>query len=582
MTLQSIRKYAFFVKAIFSAFSIIYLTNIGFSSPTVVYLFLFFALLMLFRHPYAANTTYPESRCVALILSLFVFFGEHWLDQLFGNTSIRGVLFPLIASVGIYILFERCLNTFYTYCKENLGTSFHCRKQKFTPRQVFLVSFCMLWVVYFLFFLNQYPGSLSCDTPTQLAQAMGDLPFENANPLINTLVITLFVKLGLLIGNSVNLGIAFYTFFQFSLCACVFAYTIAVLYKIGTNKWILLFSQAFYNFVPYNIIYANGMWKDTFFAIFFLATLAYTCDYLYSFASSKHTPSRGFSREIILFTLVLIASLARNSGWSSLLVLGIALLIFAAKRKKRQLSQAAKTIILGVVSALAIISYIYPALGVTNHGGTVSAVSVPIQQISRVIAHDGDISAEEATLINNLVPLKHIKQGYDPTLSDPIKFAINNEKLEKDLSVYAKVWIQLAIKNPKRYLDAFLELTECYWYLKPHVWIHDTRIFDNPYGVVRTPLLMPDVNAVQALNDIIDFPKEAVLYTSSIILWIAIIMCGCSGVTKNRLGLILITPIFAIFIGLLFTSPAALFRYTYGAAVCLPLIVSVPFTSLDT
>lgn len=41
--------------------------------------------------------------------------------------------------------------------------------------------------------------------------------------------------------------------------------------------------------------------------------------------------------------------------------------------------------------------------------------------------------------------------------------------------------------------------------------------------------------------------------------------------------MIMYVPILAIYGGLMFTSPVALFRYTYGAIVCIPMLVCFPY-----
>ena len=169
-----IGKYGFFIKTLFSAFGIGYLLRADFDSPIVAYIFIFGAMWSFFRLRTAAHDAFLQSKYISAVLTTFVFWGEHWLDLLIADLSVKGFVGIIIATYGVFILFEEFLNVLYGYCKRLLTGSQHTPILKiYSEKQVFLVSFGMLWGVYFLFFLKQYPGSLSCDTPGQLAQAMG-------------------------------------------------------------------------------------------------------------------------------------------------------------------------------------------------------------------------------------------------------------------------------------------------------------------------------------------------------------------------------------------------------------------------
>lgn len=252
-------------------------------------------------------------------------------------------------------------------------------------KKFYLLNFALFWFVYFIVFLNQYPGSLSCDTPGQLSQAMGITPFENANPLINTLLITLCVRVGNYLFGNINAGVGLYTLVQFTLVATVFAYVVKTIYKKGYHKYVILFAQVYFGFMPFNIIYATGMWKDTFFAVIFLATITYIWDII------DKDDSLSVKNILSLDFLCIMCSLARNSGWSALLVMLVFLVPYAKKRGKEEI-KVAVTIGVGIISALVIMTMIYPLFGVVNNGGKVTGLSVPLQQMSRVVAQGGDFN----------------------------------------------------------------------------------------------------------------------------------------------------------------------------------------------
>ncbi len=567
----------------FSTVGVLCIINPAGSTSIAVFIFLFAGFLSLYhyhdishailtRNTKEQPSAKKESLWIALIFTVFLILSNNWLDFLLSHSLLLIAKF-IISSFGIF--FAILTATDWAYCYLENRTILEARSVK--PRhikRVFAGSFFSLWIVYFIFFLNQYPGSLSVDTHVQLAQAMGDMHFENANPLINTLLLTVCVKFGLHIRETVNAGIAVYTLFQFTLTALIFAYSVTVIYKHNFSKYIVLLAQCFYNFLPHNIIYATGMWKDTFFAVLFLAALTILFDFIMMLlAGSNITKKACFAFGIVVF----LASLARNSGWSSLLVLSVFLLYFSIRNKEKIMAILSCSMLVSILAAIVTMSFIYPAFGVVNNGDITVGLSVPLQQVARVVAYDGEISESEKQQINTLIDMDMIPEIYDEELSDLMKVNVDSTVLEDNLKEYAILWLKLGLKNPKIYLDAYIRLTQNYWAIDSASWTWDCRVNDNPYGVVRIPKLLPGLNLEDTFHQILDMTHTRFLLHSSLILWFAIFLTGLSCVRKDKLGIILLTPILALYVGLMFTSPASLFRYTYGAYVCAPLLLCFAF-----
>ena len=149
--------------------------------------------------------------------------------------------------------------------------------------------------------------------------------------------------------------------------------------------------------------------------------------------------------------------------------------------------------------------------------------------------------------------------------------------LEQNFYDYIKLWIKVGIKNPKIYLDAYIQQTKNYWSLDSSFWYWDNRIFENEVGVVREAKIFPECD----LTELLDVPyANSVIYstvTSAFALWVSMFFFTASLVRKNAVGAVLYVPIFMVFIGLMLSSPVALFRYTYSASVCIPMMISFPF-----
>ena len=254
------------------------------------------------------------------------------------------------------------------------------------------VSFVLIWLSCFVIFLNMYPGTLSCDTPGQLYEAVTLMELENYNPFVNTLLLMICVHIGMAI-KDVSLGVAIYTFVQFTLYSLATSYVVWLFLKNKARMWVAALCTAFFMW-PINLIYATGMWKDTFFAVVLLATLAYLYDIL------TFRTDIGKKQIVVLFLLSFLCSLARNSGWSALLVEVLCLIIYCIKHRKDKtekykiISNVAYTQLAGVVCSFAIVFIVYPLLGIkslSTHMEVSLPIQLPIQQISRCIVEGGDV-----------------------------------------------------------------------------------------------------------------------------------------------------------------------------------------------
>lgn len=559
------------VKAFSSTFAMVYLANTDFRAISIVF---YCALAFLFYNLYSNSAqndirTEKISSRIAVLFTIFMFLGNDFLGVCMDKKSLPVVITIIAATFGFFWLFRAVLSKIYM---KWLKWDDKVRKEetilKSDIRKVFWCSFILMWSIYFIYFLNQYPGSLSCDTPGQLRQAVEAGGFENMNPLINTLLITVCVQIGIAIGESVNSGVAVYTVVQLTLAAVIFSYTISVVYKKGFHKLLVLICWSFFALVPHNIVYATGMWKDSFFALFFLLTLVYSWEMIENEGANKKY------QYIILGVYSLITSLARNSGWSSLLA--FCAFVFVGARNNKRVLKTAMALFVGVMGNFLIVSCVYPLFASSSSTNVTTAISVPIQQISRVVTIGCELTEEEKELIDKLVDIERIPELYDETISDPVKFSINKKNLENDFSNYVKLWIKLGMKYPKCYLDAYIALTKSYWYPDSSTWKWDTRIFENNYGVYRSPLILKSKDITNWFHRLYDFPKGSVFNNHSTILWLIIVCLGYAAIRKNKMGMMLFVPILAIYGGLMFTSPVALFRYTYGAIVCTPFLVCIP------
>ena len=466
-------------------------------------------------------------------------------------------------------------------------------------KKIRIAIFALIWIPCFIIFLNLYPGTLSCDTPNQLRQAMLDAPFENANPFINTIILTFFVQIGTRISGA-NLGVALYTVFQFTLYCLVMSYCIEVLVRRKVSKFIIAFAFVFYAANPINLLYAVGMWKDSFFAIFFAATVAFVYDSI-----DKKMDAKRFA---VMFLLALAASLSRNSGWSSLLVFAVVLLIYSARRKELGtviarilgdygprirsgrvryklafIEEKNTGIIAACVGTASILSLVIafvllPMIGIGNGGSNV-ARSIPLQQIARTVT-DNELTEDEKQQVSLWIKegysYEDISEQYRPEISDPMKSLFDGQKINDNKKEFNRLWRDLGRKYIKSYIDATVDHTRAYWWPGEKVWRFDNSIFDNPYGVVRESKLKPGVDIAATLYEsyFSRIPFYKAWNSGAIVLWMILAGLIISLMRKRPLAAIMYVIPIMIFLGLIPVSPAALFRYMYSAFLTKPFLLA--------
>lgn len=434
------------------------------------------------------------------------------------------------------------------------------------------VSFALIWLSCFVIFLNMYPGTLSCDTPGQLYEAVTLKELENYNPFVNTLLLMICVHIGMAI-KDVSLGVAIYTFVQFTLYSLATSYVVWLFLKNRVHMLVVALCTAFFMW-PINLIYATGMWKDTFFAVVLLATLAY----LYEILTFR--TDIGKKQIVILLFLSFLCSLARNSGWSALLVEALCLIIYCIKHRKvktekyKIISKAAYTQLAGVVCSFAIVLIVYPLLGIKSLSIHME-VSLPIQQISRCVVEG--VSEEEAALIDEFSRGESltaaIPSQYRRSIVDPVRPLYDYDKIKDNKGKFFSLYFKLGLNHPRAYYNAFIDQTVTYWWPSTSSWLFDNRIFENNYGVVRKSLIFEGKDIAAGLYRILGwYTPLKLLNNSGFTFWLILLCMFICCMKRDKVGVMMCVPFLVIYIGLILFSYACLFRYTYSAVLGMPLL----------
>lgn len=84
-------------------------------------------------------------------------------------------------------------------------------------------------------------------------------------------------------------------------------------------------------------------------------------------------------------------------------------------------SRLAVSLGFALVTCLVITGPVYSAMGVVP-SEDVESVGIPLAQMARVAALDGDMSESDRSYMNELLPLDRYKEVYHPSIIDPLKW----------------------------------------------------------------------------------------------------------------------------------------------------------------
>ncbi len=435
------------------------------------------------------------------------------------------------------------------------------------PGRVFWGTFLAVAAVDLAYlFFARYPGVLTTDSLTTLQQLLGDEAYNNMMPFWHTMTVKVFVELGLLIFGDINAAVALFHCAQILFLAACFGYAVKTMYEIGLPRWALMAVFLLFAVQPYNIAYSVTLWKDIPFAGAVLLFITALYRILKSVGSRNYGP--------------LILGAAGMSLWrtNGLLAFGVTFLVLALLLRKSQ--PRLLKVMLGILVACWFL--MYPFLTLLGIGQThfVEVLSIPLQQIARVITQGRTLTPEQTDLLGQILILDRVAQVYDPLTVDPIKYEAfrydGQEYFLNHLWEYGKLYLQLGLTYPADYLKAWIDETKGYWNGGYFYWIYTQGIHENVYGLVASYGSNPIANLYAALFRYVEKLEILQPFTSiGLQVW-AIVSCTLVNALKKRRELLLGIPLVVLAAGLWIGTPVyAEFRYAYPFFLAAPFLIAV-------
>lgn len=428
------------------------------------------------------------------------------------------------------------------------------------------VSVAAIDLMYLFFAL--YPGVLTTDSYSTIAQILGQEAYNNVMPYWHTVTVELFVELGLQLFGDINAAVALFHSVQILFMAACFAYALVTMYQMGVPVLLMAAVYAIYAFLPHNIVYSVTLWKDIPFAG--AAVLFVTAFY----RLLKQIGKSQKWNEIVFVLGALGFSLWRTNGWYAFFAMTLVMMLLLRKHYRKLLV----IMLVVLIFCWVLINPVLAALEV-EETNFVEAFAVPMQQIARVIHYDRPLTEEETALLSEICFMDRVKELYDPQTVDPIKFNTffyhKVDYIMEHAGEYLALYIRLGMRYPGDYLKAWVEETKGYWNGGYFYWTYTLELEDNPYGIYQSPGNNLLARLYAALFRYLEKPAILQCLTSiGLHVWALIACCVICALQKRKECLLTI-PILVLIAGLWLGSPVfAEFRYAYPMLLTMPVILT--------
>lgn len=480
------------------------------------------------------------------------------------NLDFIGLLISIIfLMMFLWLLIVYVVNTVNFFDLERFETK--------TKKRTFFMIWGFIFFIWLMVYVCYYPGIITQDSISQLYIANGLSAWSNHHPVLHTLLIKIFMKMG---GQNPVL----YMMFQMLTMSAIYSYCCYYLRQRSVCKWLWYVSIGYFAFHPIHSYSSFTMTKDTLFsgAVLLFAICLY--EIVYSKGECLKKPVFG----VMFFACSLLVMFFRNNGFLVVLLSAVASPFLLKKSKAKGFC-----VLLSALSVYFLcVTFLYPALNILQ-SSPAESLAIPIQQIARVVYEGNSLPEETISYINSIIPIEDLVSNYSPRSVDGLKFHENFDVsvISSDMMKFIKVWTEVLFRYPVTYFEAYFLQTESLWNLCVHAGLienfHESSFFTN---LKMTPLFEPVSGMVRSFIDVSQFSSFFFITTpfwNVAVCYLVFCMSYLISLNKKqKSNLLIILPVVGVWLSLALAIPASLVgRYALSAFSCLPLIlagVSIP------
>jgi hypothetical protein len=460
-------------------------------------------------------------------------------------------------------------------------------------RKLFLIFWLVIFVCWVPVFLAYYPAVMAYDFNIQSLQASWGPPyFSSHHPIAHTLLIWVFFQVGKMFG-SLQTGMAFYSIFQMLLLAAALAYAVTFIYRISRQKWVSVAALLFFGVFPYNSILSVSVTKDVIFAALFLVFMLLILERILF-------PEKQSSKKLNILTFLdgFAMLLFRNNAIYAFVAFAVIYVIASkGKERLRVFVLCAVIAVSGKLALEALVTY----CGYFGKGSAVEMYSVPIQQFARVgyyhgYLHGNQLDSETYDTIDKYVAA-NVWEAYNPPIADTVKIQVAAYRFgdwKDDMAAMWKDWAKVGMKYPNEYIDAFLCLTNGYWFLDDVTWAENLGYgLESRKGALFTfnasvseaqPDGIPNESKLPALERVLEeivsnncfykLPVVSNLFKPAFYCW-TMFICALGFMYQRRKNMLLLTVFPFMYLGTLLLGPVVIVRYLFPIIVFVPVLVTL-------
>jgi len=428
----------------------------------------------------------------------------------------------------------------------------------------FLIGMLLILIAWLPYYLRYFPGLTTADSMDQIYQTLGYTNLKDNHPIIHTLIVSIFMNIGKAF-NNYPFGVASYIAFQAIVMSAIFSYAVYYMGKKNLPIAARGITLLYFMFYPINALFSMILWKDILFAGVVLLLTIYT----YEWVTTKKV-------NLVLYTLIVLATtLLRNNGLYVIILMFPIMLISCRKDWKKVLLVFA----VALVVSFGIKNILFSVFNV-EEGLAKEALSIPMQQIAKVVKyHEEELPKEELELIHKYIPVETIGELYNPVISDPIKREFDNEAFLENKTEFIKLWLQLFVRYPKEYFEAFFSNNYGYWYPEAQHWVANrTMEADSILYLEGTPLI--EGKLVEKIDSQIEnrrLPLLSMLFSLGFCFWLIAISVFYIIYKKKYKYLLIYLPVLLLWLTTLASPVFCEYRYAYSMFTSVPILIGLTF-----
>lgn len=460
------------------------------------------------------------------------------------------------------------------------------KEDKIQNKYKIVIYFLIIIICWTPAILAFYPIIFNYDGPYQIRSYIFN-ELHAANPLIHTMLLSIFYTFGLGILDSVSLGMFLFAIFQMVIMASIFSYTVKFIEEKTNRKWLKNIILIFFAIFPFNQLFPIMTTKDTVFAGLALLFIIN----IYKIIKEKST---GINIIYTIFLAVLMLLFRNNAIYALLVMILVTFFIFIKdKINYKKLMIILISIFFLYQGADKFLIYILNAETTTGQSKT----TIFSQAIAKVCNEKKDeLTQEEKEKISFYYKdYEKLGKTYLPNISDNAQGLIIYDKVLENRDDFYKLLISLGKKYPIIYVDSFLNTTRGYWYIcdnsfnqighqkRPNemgcleLTFCKTIVIGEGYNLKENSLLPQLKNLYKKAfcqNEYTKIPILYVFFQPAIYFYILLAYMLYAIYKRNKVNLIIGSYLFSYFLTF-FLGPTAIIRYIYAIIVCIPVIYSL-------